>query len=85
MLTKVDAAEATQVISPNDAQQNKQGANERCNEKNSSSKYRMWKPHLDEGVELLITANGELQVARGNTLHLKIFGRIACKLQHLNT
>lgn len=27
-------------------------------------------PYLDEGVELLVTANGELKMARGNTLHL---------------
>lgn len=39
---------------------------------------------LDERVELLITANGELKVARGDTLHLEILGSVACQLENLS-
>ena len=38
---------------------------------------------LDERVELLVTANGELQVAGGDTLDLEVLGRVARKLEHL--
>ena len=37
---------------------------------------------LDERVELLVAADGELQVARRDTLHLEVLGRIARELQH---
>jgi hypothetical protein len=38
---------------------------------------------LDEAVQLLITANGQLQVARGNTLGLEVLAGVARQLQHL--
>lgn len=34
----------------------------------------------DEGVELLVAADGELQMARGDALHAQIFGCVACIL-----
>jgi hypothetical protein len=39
---------------------------------------------LDEGIEFLVTADGELQVARGNSLDLEILGGIACKFENLS-
>jgi len=38
---------------------------------------------LDEGVELFVSSNGELQVTRRDTLHLQILGGVASQLQHL--
>ena len=38
---------------------------------------------LDEGVQLLVTADGQLQVARCDTLHLQVLGGVASQLQHL--
>jgi hypothetical protein len=38
---------------------------------------------LDEGVKLLISTDGQLQVARSDTLHLEIFTRISSQLQNL--
>ena len=38
---------------------------------------------LDERVELLVPADGELQVARRDALHLQVLGRVARELQHL--
>lgn len=38
---------------------------------------------LDEGVELLVAADGELQVARRDTLHLEVLARVTRQLQHL--
>lgn len=38
---------------------------------------------LDERVQLLITADGQLQMARSDALHLQILGGVACQLQHL--
>ena len=35
----------------------------------------------DQGVELLITTNGELQVAGSDTLDFQILGGIACELE----
>jgi len=37
---------------------------------------------LDERVELLVTADGELQVARVDALHLEVLGRVARQLEH---
>jgi len=39
---------------------------------------------LDEGVELLVTANGEQQVPGRDTLHLQVLASIAGKLEHLS-
>ena len=39
---------------------------------------------LDEGVELLVTANGEQQMARRDALHLKILARVTGELEHLS-
>ena len=38
---------------------------------------------LDERVQLLVTTDGELQVARRDTLHLEILGRVAGQLKNL--
>lgn len=38
---------------------------------------------LDEGVQLFVTADGELQVARRDTLHLEVLARVSGQLQHL--
>lgn len=39
---------------------------------------------LDEGVELFVTTDGELQVARSDALHLQVLARITRKLEHLS-
>ena len=39
---------------------------------------------LDQRIELLITADGELKVARGDALHLEVLARVAGKLENLN-
>ena len=39
---------------------------------------------LDEGVELLISANGELQVTRGDALDLEVLGSVAGELENLS-
>src|SRR5690242_1704224 len=39
---------------------------------------------LDEGVKLLISADGELKVARGDTLDLQILAGIPSELQNLS-
>lgn len=39
---------------------------------------------LDEGVELLITSNSELQMSRSNSLHLEILGGVAGQLEDLS-
>ena len=36
----------------------------------------------DEGIELLVTANGELQMAGSNTLDFKILSSITCELKN---
>jgi hypothetical protein len=36
----------------------------------------------DKRVQLLVTANGELKVARRDALDLEILGSIACKFEH---
>lgn len=38
---------------------------------------------LDQGVQLLVTADSELQVARCDTLHLEVLARVTRQLQHL--
>jgi len=38
---------------------------------------------LDEGVELLVPTDGELQVARGDTLHLEVLAGVAGQLEDL--
>ncbi|CAN6309399.1 unnamed protein product [Urochloa humidicola] len=38
---------------------------------------------LDEGVELLISTDGQLQVARGDTLDLQVLASIPSQLQNL--
>ena len=40
---------------------------------------------LDECVELLVTADGELEVARRDTLELEILGGVSGELEHLGT
>lgn len=37
---------------------------------------------LDEGVQFLVSANGQLQVAGGDALDLQIFARVAGQFQH---
>jgi len=39
---------------------------------------------LDEGVELLVTSDGELQVAGGDTLDLQVLGGVTGKLEDLS-
>lgn len=39
---------------------------------------------LDQTVQLLVSADGELQVARRDTLHLQILGRVAGQLEDLS-
>ncbi len=38
---------------------------------------------LDEGVELLVTTDGELKVTGGDTLHLKVLAGVSGKLEDL--
>lgn len=38
---------------------------------------------LDQTVQLLVSADGELQVTRRDTLHLQILGRVAGQLENL--
>ena len=40
--------------------------------------------YLNEGVELLVSANGQLKMARCDTLHLQILGGVSSQLQHLS-
>lgn len=40
---------------------------------------------LDEGVELLVTADSELKVAGSDTLDLEVLGGVASKLEHLSS
>ena len=37
----------------------------------------------DERVELLVSTNGELQVARGDALDVQVLGGVASQLEHL--
>ncbi len=38
---------------------------------------------LDERVQLLVAADGKLEMARRDTLHLQVLGRVAGQLEHL--
>lgn len=38
---------------------------------------------LNQAIELLVTSNCQLQVARGDSLHLQILAGISSQLQHL--
>lgn len=38
---------------------------------------------LDEGVKLLVSTDGQLQVTRGDTLHLQILASVPSQLQNL--
>jgi hypothetical protein len=38
---------------------------------------------LDERVQLFVSSDGELQVARGDSLHLQVLGRVAGQLEDL--
>lgn len=38
---------------------------------------------LDEAVQLFVSADGQLQMARRDALHLQVLGRVARQLQHL--
>ena len=40
---------------------------------------------LDEGVKLLVTTNGEEEMAGRDTLHLKILARVTGELEHLSS
>lgn len=40
---------------------------------------------LDQGIELLVTSNGKLQMSWGNSLHLKILGSVTGKLENLSS
>ena len=37
---------------------------------------------LDEGVQLLVSSDGQMQVTRGDSLHLEILGSVSGQLQH---
>ena len=39
---------------------------------------------LDQGVELLITADGELKVTWGHSLHLKILAGVSSEFENLS-
>jgi hypothetical protein len=39
---------------------------------------------LDEGVELLISADGQLQVSGRDSLDLKVLGCVSCQLENLS-
>lgn len=39
---------------------------------------------LDQGVELFISSDGELQMSRSNSLHLKVLGGVAGQLEDLS-
>ena len=39
---------------------------------------------LDEGVELFITSNSELEMSWSDSLHLKIFGSVTSELKDLS-
>ena len=40
---------------------------------------------FDEAVELLVSSDGQLQMARSDTLHAQILGGVTGQLEHLGT
>ena len=40
---------------------------------------------LDQGVQLLVSSDGQLQVAGGDTLHFQILGGVARQLKNLSS
>lgn len=40
---------------------------------------------LDEGIEFLVTADGKLQVARGDALDLQVLAGVTSELKHLSS
>ena len=38
---------------------------------------------LDQGVELLVASDGELQMSRCDSLHLEVLAGVSCKLENL--
>ena len=38
---------------------------------------------LDQSVEFFVSANGELEVTRSDSLHLKVLGSVTCELEYL--
>lgn len=40
---------------------------------------------FDQRIQLFVTADGELQVSRGDTLHLEVLACITRQLQHLRS
>ena len=39
---------------------------------------------LDQGVQLLVSPDGELEMPRGDSLHLQVLGGVAGQLKHLD-
>jgi len=39
---------------------------------------------LDESIELLVAADGELKMTRRNSLHLQVLASVASELKHLS-
>jgi len=39
---------------------------------------------LDQGIQFLVSSDGQLQMSRGDSLHLQIFGCISGQLEHLS-
>lgn len=40
---------------------------------------------LDQGVQLLVSSDGQLQVSRRDSLHLQVLGSVTCKLEDLSS
>lgn len=38
---------------------------------------------FDQRIQLLVSSDGQLQVARGDALHLQVLGRVSSQFQHL--
>ena len=39
---------------------------------------------LDQSVKLFVSANGQLEVTRSDSLHLKVLGGVSCKFEDLS-